>query len=73
MFQPECDAGRLRTHSKIAAHPVSCSRCAGEYLAVINKRSVMHLLFMPFLASAIYIGGGVGLVVVILIVVLILR
>jgi hypothetical protein len=34
----------------------------------------MHLLFTPFLASAIWIGGGsVGLLLVIIIVVLLLR
>jgi len=34
----------------------------------------MHLLFTPFLASAIYIGGGgLGLVILIVIIVLILR
>ena len=34
----------------------------------------MHLLFTPFLASALYIGGGgLGLVLLIVIVVLLLR
>jgi len=34
----------------------------------------MHLLFTPFFASALYIGGGsVGLLLVIVIVVLLLR
>jgi hypothetical protein len=33
----------------------------------------MHLLFPPVLASGIYIGGGVGLVLVIIVVVLLLR
>ena len=34
----------------------------------------MHLLFMPALASALYIGGGgVGLLLVIVVVVLLVR
>jgi hypothetical protein len=33
----------------------------------------MHLLFSPVLASAIYIGGGLGLVLIIIVVVLLLR
>jgi hypothetical protein len=34
----------------------------------------MHLLFTPFLASALYIGGGtLGLILVIVVVVLLLR
>jgi hypothetical protein len=33
----------------------------------------MHLLFTPILASGIYIGGGVGLIVLIVVVVLLLR
>jgi hypothetical protein len=33
----------------------------------------MHLLFLPVLGSAIYIGGGLGLVVIIVVVVLLLR
>jgi hypothetical protein len=33
----------------------------------------MSLLFTPFLASAVYIGGGVGLLLVIVVVVLLLR
>lgn len=33
----------------------------------------MHLLFVPVLASAIYIGGGLGLVLLIVIIVLVLR
>jgi uncharacterized membrane protein YidH (DUF202 family) len=40
-----------------------------------NKtKKIMHLLFTPVLASALYIGGGsVGLLLVIVIIVLILR
>jgi hypothetical protein len=40
-----------------------------------NERQTMHLLlFSPVLASALYIGGGVGgLLLVIIIVVLLLR
>jgi hypothetical protein len=33
----------------------------------------MHLLFLPVLGSAIYIGGGLGLVLIIVVVVLLLR
>jgi hypothetical protein len=33
----------------------------------------MHLLITPVLASAIYIGGGAGLLVLIVVIVLILR
>jgi len=33
----------------------------------------MHLLFTPVLASAIYIGGGAGLILLIVIIVLVLR
>ena len=33
----------------------------------------MNLLFTPVLASALYIGGGVGLLIVIVVVVLLLR
>ena len=33
----------------------------------------MHLLLSPVLASAIYIGGGLGLVLVIVVIVLLLR
>ena len=34
----------------------------------------MHLLFMPVIASALYIGGGsVGLILLIVVVVLLLR
>jgi hypothetical protein len=33
----------------------------------------MHLLFTPVFASAIYIGGGLGLVLLIVVIVLILR
>jgi len=33
----------------------------------------MHLLGLPLLGSALYIGGGLGLVLVIVVVVLLLR
>ncbi len=33
----------------------------------------MHLLFAPVFASAIYIGGGLGLVLLIVVIVLVLR
>jgi hypothetical protein len=45
----------------------------GEFLAVKNRNYIMHLLFAPVLASAIYIGGGLGLVVLIVVIVLVLR
>jgi hypothetical protein len=45
----------------------------GEHLVIRNKRYIMHLLFTPVLASAIYIGGGLGLVLLIVVIVLILR
>ena len=46
----------------------------GEYIAINNAKQIMHLLFAPVLASALYIGGGsVGLLLVIVIVVLLLR
>lgn len=44
-----------------------------EFLGVKNKDYIMHLLFAPVLASAIYIGGGAGLVLLIVIIVLVLR
>jgi|CZKI01.1.fsa_nt_gi hypothetical protein len=42
-------------------------------LAVKNKSYIMHLLFAPVLGSAIYIGGGLGLVLLIVVLVLVLR
>jgi len=46
----------------------------GESIATKNERNIMHLLFTPVLASALYIGGGsVGLLLVIIVVVLLLR
>jgi hypothetical protein len=46
----------------------------GEYMTIKNERHTMHLLFTPFLASGIWIGGGsVGLILVIVVVVLLLR
>jgi hypothetical protein len=33
----------------------------------------MSLLFTPFLASGLYIGGGVGLILLIIVVVLLVR
>ena len=46
----------------------------GEQLAIKIERKIMHLLFVPFFASALYIGGGsVGLLLLIVIVVLLLR
>jgi hypothetical protein len=33
----------------------------------------MHLLFSPVLANAIYIGGGFGLVLLIVVIVLLIR
>jgi hypothetical protein len=46
----------------------------GEYIAIKNESYAMLLLSSPFLASALYIGGGsVGLLLVIVVVVLLLR
>jgi cellobiose-specific phosphotransferase system component IIC len=46
----------------------------GEFIAVKNERSFMHLLLTPVLASMIWVGGGgIGLVLVIVVVVLLLR
>jgi hypothetical protein len=47
---------------------------AANELLPLNERKIMHLLFTPILASALYIGGGsLGLLLVIIIVVLLLR
>jgi len=46
----------------------------GKYIVIKNERQIMHLLFTPFLGSAIYIGGGgLGLVLLIVVLVLIFR
>ena len=53
----------------------------GEQFAVKMERKIMHLLFSPALAlahapalaSMVYLGGGLGLVVLIVVIVLILR
>ena len=55
--------GPLRTIAEIDA----------EFLVVKNKDYIMHLLITPVLASAVYIGGGLGLVVLIVVIVLVLR
>lgn len=44
-----------------------------ESVVIKNQRYIMHLLFTPVLASAIYIGGGAGLILLIVIIVLVLR
>jgi hypothetical protein len=44
-----------------------------EFLVVKNKDHIMHLIFTPVLASAIYIGGGLGLLLLIVVIVLVLR
>jgi cellobiose-specific phosphotransferase system component IIC len=45
-----------------------------KYIAIKNERKTMLLLSSPFLASALYIGGGgLGLVLLIVILVLIFR
>jgi hypothetical protein len=50
------------------------SKSVGKQIALENERKTMLLLFSPFLASALYIGGGsVGLLLVIVVVVLLLR
>jgi hypothetical protein len=55
--------GQWRTIGKIDA----------EFLGVKNKDHIMHLILTPVLASAVYIGGGVGLVLLIVVIVLVLR
>jgi cellobiose-specific phosphotransferase system component IIC len=41
---------------------------------VANKKPTMHLLLLPVLGSAIWIGGGgVGLVLLVVIIVLLVR
>jgi hypothetical protein len=46
----------------------------GKWIAIKNERQTMHLLFLPVLGSAIWIGGsGVGLLLLIVIVVLLVR
>jgi hypothetical protein len=46
----------------------------GKQIAVKNERKIMLLLSTPFLASALYIGGGsVGLLLLIVVIVLVLR
>jgi len=44
-----------------------------EFLVVKNRDYIMHLLLTPVFASAIYIGGGLGLVLLIVVIVLVLR
>ena len=45
-----------------------------KYIVIKNERQIMHLLFTPAVASAIWIGGGgIGLLLVIVVVVLLLR
>jgi hypothetical protein len=40
----------------------------------LKERHIMHLIFTPILANALYIGGGsVGLILVIVVVILLLR
>jgi cellobiose-specific phosphotransferase system component IIC len=46
----------------------------GRWIAIKNERQIMHLLLLPLLGSAIWIGGGgVGLLLIIIVVVLLLR
>jgi len=50
------------------------SESGGKRIAIKSERQIMHLLFYPVLASALYIGGGVGgLLLVVIIVVLLVR
>lgn len=65
--------GRLRTHSRRTVYSVLYKESDGEHLVIKNKGYIMHLLFAPVLASAIYIGGGLGLVLLIVVIVLVLR
>jgi hypothetical protein len=51
----------------------SLEQMTADELPSKNERSTMHLLFTPVLASAIYIGGGFGLILIIVVVVLLLR
>ena len=44
-----------------------------KYIAIKNERKTMHLLFTPVLASGLYIGGGLGLVLLIVVLILIFR
>ena len=66
--------GRVTPHRKSPAHRVvSLQKMTANKLPSKQKQT-MHLLLTPFLASALYIGGGsVGLLLVIVIVVLLLR
>ena len=46
----------------------------GEHLATQTEQNTMHVVLLPALASAIWIGGGsVSLILVIVVVVLLLR
>jgi len=46
----------------------------GKRFAIKTERKTMILLSSPFLASALYIGGGsVGLLLVIVVIVLLMR
>ena len=48
-------------------------KAMASFLVIKNKRYNMHLLLAPVFASAIYIGGGLGLVLLIVVIILILR
>ena len=48
-------------------------KAMASFLVIKNKRYIMHLLLAPVFASAIYIGGGLGLIVLIVVIVLVLR
>jgi cellobiose-specific phosphotransferase system component IIC len=67
--------GRVTPHSKEPAHRVtSLQKMMAKYIAIKNERKTMLLLSSPFLASALYIGGGgLGLVLLIIVIVLVLR
>jgi hypothetical protein len=45
----------------------------GKQIAIKNERKTMSLLFTPLIASALYIGGGAGLVLLIVVLVLVFR
>jgi hypothetical protein len=46
----------------------------GKWIAIKNERQTMHLLLLPVLGSALWIGGGgFGLLLIIVVVVLLLR
>jgi hypothetical protein len=77
---PHLFQGKALCNGRVIPHGEGSGRAVtlddnGKHIAVKkNERQIMHLLFSPVFASALYIGGGsVGLLLVIVIVVLLLR